>query len=67
MIIFVHLSSTLDANKQCTDAVLQALDQGNRTCPCGVDCKEIAYEYKMSASLWPSRYYEVNYRVCNFL
>ena len=67
IIIFIHVFLKLDANKQCTDKVLQALDQGNRTCPCGVDCEEIAYDYKMSASLWPSRYYEVNHKTWNFL
>ena len=39
------------------------MDKGDRSCQCGVDCDEIGYETKISASVWPSPKYEVNIRI----
>lgn len=44
----------------CTTSLISEIDEGIVYCNCAVECNETEYEAKMSSSLWPSNYYEVD-------
>ena len=59
---YLHLFSIhrfIETDERCITNILKDVDKGDRSCQCGVDCDEIGYETKISASVWPSPKYEV--------
>ena len=60
MLYFVFLLWSIEPDDICISGILKELDDGNRTCSCGVNCEETQYEVKLSSSDWPSQDYVVS-------
>ena len=55
-----------EPDELCMGKILKEIDEGKRTCSCGVSCEETQYEVKLSSSDWPSQDFVVkkhNFRV----
>ena len=60
MLYFDFLLWSIEPDDICISGILKELDDGNRTCSCGVNCEETQYEVKLSSSDWPSQDYVVS-------
>ena len=52
--IIIRLFSHIDLNEKCISGILLEFDQGTRSCPCNVGCKETEYEVKISSAILPT-------------
>ena len=52
--IIIGLFSHIGLNEKCISGILLEFDQGTRSCPCNVGCKETEYEVKISSAILPT-------------
>ncbi len=59
VIKMIEPPSVLAADYTCVNGVIEALDAGNRTCDCNVQCDQIEFNLQISQTTYPSMQYTV--------